>query len=57
MSTLLSTAFFLAIVSASFDTSIAVISANGKLFFKEIGIHPLPVPISNIFNCFSFAFV
>ena len=52
ISTLLISAFSFATVNASWEISIAVILLVGKYFFSVIGIHPLPVPISNIStNC------
>ena len=45
---LFSLAFVIATSKASWEISIAVILLLGNIFFKVIGIHPLPVPISNI---------
>ena len=48
ISTEFKVAFSFAIFKASEEISIAEIVAFGRCFFNEIGIQPVPVPMSNI---------
>ena len=50
ISTLFDIAFLLATSYACSETSIAETFACGKFAFNEIGIQPVPVPISKIFK-------